>query len=166
MAPLPESHTPRRGEPSIVRQYPAPQSFPHPPPPPQDHARSSPAPGPDDECLSQHYAQMARELLSSSLSVCHWLDPEEVKVVGEHPIAAGGFANVWEGTHDGRKVVLKSYRCYVSFDVTTVAAVRYDHACPKYAANRSPEVSQRGSRVDPPPPTRRGRNTTCGGILY
>jgi len=56
-----------------------------------------------------------------------WLDPEDIKLVGEHPIGAGGFANIWEVTHNGRKAVLKSYRCYVSSDVTQVVAVRSNH---------------------------------------
>ena len=55
---------------------------------------------------------------------CRWLDPEEVKLIGEHPIAAGGFADIWEAMYGGRKVVLKSYRCYMTFDVDKVVAVR------------------------------------------
>jgi len=139
MSLLPQSHALHQGEQSVVGRYPTLQSLPHPPPPPQRHARSSPTPGLDDACLSQRYAQMAWGFLLSSPPACHWLGPGEVRIIGEHPIAAGGFANVWEGTHDGRKVVLKSYRCYLSFDVTNVVAVRYDRACPEYAANCSPQ---------------------------
>lgn len=78
---------------------------------------------------------------------CRRLGLEEVKIIGEHPIAAGGFANVWEGIHDSRKVVLKSYRCYMSFDVNNVVTVRYDHAYPEYTANRSPQRFHNEVRV-------------------
>lgn len=43
-------------------------------------------------------------------------------------MAAGGSANIYEATYDGRKVVLKSHRCYVSFDVAQVIAVRCNHS--------------------------------------
>ena len=73
---------------------------------------------------SQHHAQMAQDLRSSMSFTCCWLDPEDIKPVGEHPIGAGGFANILEVTHNGRKAVLKSYRCYVSSDIAQVVAVR------------------------------------------
>lgn len=66
---------------------------------------------------------MAQDLRPSLPFTCHWLDPNEVNLVDERPIAAGGFANVYEATHDGRKVILKSYRPYVLFDVAQVVAV-------------------------------------------
>jgi len=161
---LPKSHALRRGISSVVGEYPAPQSLHHllPPPPP----RSSSAPSLGDARLLQNYAQMARGLLSSSSPTCSSLGPGDIKIVGEHPVAAGGFADVWEGTYDGRKVVLKSYRCYVLFDVVNVVAVRYNYARTEYMANGSlAEVSQRSSRVDPPAPTRCGRSTARRGVL-
>jgi len=57
-------------------------------------------------------------------STLRWLSPEDVELVGEHPVAAGGFANIWQAIHDGRRVVLKSYRRSMSFDVARVIAVR------------------------------------------
>ena len=132
--PLPPSHIPmhlppqtyalRRGESLDFGEYPASQPLHHSPPPPQHEARNSHAPGLDNAYLSRRYAQMARDILSSLPSTCRRLGPEKVKIVNEHPIAAGGFANVLQGILDGRKVVLKSYRCYVSFDVPQVVAVR------------------------------------------
>jgi len=76
---------------------------------------------------SQRYAQMAQDLRSSMSFTCHWLDPEDIKLVGEHPIGAGGFANIWKVSHNGRRAVLKSYRCYVSSDVAQVITVRSNH---------------------------------------
>lgn len=58
--------------------------------------------------------------MSSSRS---WLEPEDVKLVSDLPTAAGGSANIYEATHDGPKVVLKSHRCYISFDVAQTVAV-------------------------------------------
>jgi hypothetical protein len=66
---------------------------------------------------------MARELLLSLPFPCNFLPSEEVRLVGEHPMAAGGVANLWVGMYKGRKVGLKEYRCYVSFDIDQVVAV-------------------------------------------
>ena len=57
-------------------------------------------------------------------SACRWLSPEDVKLNGEYQIAAGGFADIWEATHGGRKVILKSYRYSMTSDVTQIVAVR------------------------------------------
>ena len=43
-----------------------------------------------------------------------WLGWGDLKVVGNCPIDAGGFADVWVGELGDRRVVVKSYRCYVS----------------------------------------------------
>ena len=77
--------------------------------------------------LSQHYARMAQDIRPSFPSTCHQLNPEGVNPVGKRPIAAGAFADIYETTYGNRKVVLKSYRCYVSFDVAQVVAVRPSH---------------------------------------
>ena len=84
--------------------------------------------------LAQRYARMAQNLrLSLSPTTFHWLDPEDVNLISEYPIAAGGFANIYGVTYDGRKVILKSYRCYELFDAARVVAVRCSHnMCPVY----------------------------------
>ena len=162
-----QSHALRRGESSVVGEHPAPQSPHHPPPPSQLEPRSPHTPGLDDVYHSRRYVQLAQGLPSSSPSTCRWLGPGELKIVSEHPIAAGGFSNVWEGTHDGRKVVLKSYRCYVSFDVANVVSVRRNHAPAEHTANGSlAAVSQRSSHVGPPSPTGYGRSVARGGALH
>ena len=112
-----------RGGPSVSGGYPAAQPLPRPPPLPQLKARDSPAPDMGDVYPSQRYARLAQERISSLPPPYRWLDPEDVKLIGEHPVAAGGFANVYEATHDGRKVMLKSYRPYMSFDIARVVAV-------------------------------------------
>lgn len=137
------------------------------PPPSRPEAWGLFAPESNDISHSQYYAQVAQGVLSTLSSTCRWLDPGDVEIFGEHPVAAGGFANIWEGTHDGRKVALKSYRCYESFDAADVVAVRCDCACVEPTANDTcAEVSQRSQRVDPPSSTRCGHSTACRGVLY
>ena len=89
---------------------------------------SSPSLPLDGITLSQHYTQMAQDLRLSMPFTCRWLDQEDVRLVGEHSTSAGLFANIWEATHDGRKVLLKSYRFCSSLDVAQVVAVRSNHA--------------------------------------
>ena len=85
-----------------------------------------PTPVPDVISLSQHYSQMARALQSLMPSTCRWLSPEDVKSIGDHPMAAGGIADIWEAMCDGSEVVLKSYRCYIRFDVAQAIRVRFN----------------------------------------
>jgi len=96
----------------------------HQSPPPQLKARNPPAIPP-----SQHYAHVAREFMSSLSHLRRLLGPEDVKLTDKHPAAAGRFADVWQATHGGYKVVLKAHRCYATSDITRVAAVRCDHLC-------------------------------------
>ncbi|KAF9643263.1 hypothetical protein BDM02DRAFT_3264161, partial [Thelephora ganbajun] len=86
----------------------------------QLEARSLPILDLDGMALLQRCAQVAQELSSSLLSSCPSLSPEDIKLTSECPVAAGGFADIWGAIHDGRKVVLKSYRCHMSFDAAQV----------------------------------------------
>ena len=117
----------------VIGEYPSPhaRSLHRPLPPPQlrVEVRTSPTPDLNDVAILQRYALMAQELISSVPSLCCSLGPEDVKLVDEYPVTAGEFADIWEATYGGRKVVLKSYRCYRSFDVTQVVAVRHDRLC-------------------------------------
>ena len=57
--------------------------------------------------------------LGSSLSPTHghsWLNPADVRIIGKHPVAAGGFADILEGVLEGRKIIVKTYRQYVISD--------------------------------------------------
>ena len=113
----------------LPKQYPAPdtRSLHCLPPTPQLEIGSFPTSDVDDATFIQQYAAMAQELLSSLPPPYRLSSPEDVKPVGEHPVAAGRFANLWMGTYKGRKVGLKEYRCYVSFDVDRIIAVRCNH---------------------------------------
>ena len=113
-----------RGESSVVDEHPSSRPPHCPPETPRLKVGSSPTPALSGISLSQRYAQMAQDLRPSMSFACRWLDPEDIKLVGEHPISAGGFTNIWEVIHNGRKAVLKSYRCYASSDVTQAVTVR------------------------------------------
>ena len=63
---------------------------------------------------------MAGRLRPSLPANCLWLEEEDLKVVGVHPVDAGGFANVWVGEMGDRKVAIKSYRCYTSADYAQI----------------------------------------------
>jgi len=74
---------------------------------------------------------MFQDLRSSIPSNCRRLASEDIKLVGERQIASGGFANIWEATHDGRRVVLKSYRYSMTSDVARIVVVRCGHGLPQ-----------------------------------
>ena len=114
-------------EPLIAGKFPLLPSLHHPLPLCKHEDKGLPISDPDGVTLSQQYARMAQELLPSLLFRYQLLNPHDVNLMGECPIAAGGFADIWEATYAGRKVVLKSYRCYISFDVAQVIAVRFGH---------------------------------------
>jgi len=116
-----------RGESSVVDEYPSSQPLHCLPETPRLEVGGSRTPTLSGVSPSRHYAQVAQDLRPSMPSPYRWLYPEDIKLVGEHPIGAGGFANIWEVTYNGRKAVLKSYRCYVSSDVAQVVAVRSNH---------------------------------------
>ncbi|KAF9645687.1 kinase-like protein [Thelephora ganbajun] len=104
----------------VVGASPVPRSLHHPSPLSQLEAESLPISDLDGMALLQRCTQMAQELSSSLLSSCPSLSPEDIELTSERPVSAGGFADIWGAMHDGRKVVLKSYRCYMSFDVAQV----------------------------------------------
>jgi len=119
----------------------APQSLRHPVPLPllQFEAKSSCSPDLDGICLSQRHAQIAQGILLSLL--CCRLGPGDVILVSGCPVGGGGFADVYDATHNGRKVVLKSYHRYVSFNIAQVATV-----CRNYV----PELTADSSLVEIP----------------
>ena len=116
----------RRGEPSAIGEDSVTLSIHHPLAPPQLGARDSPSPDLNGIFLPRRRAQMAQNLRLSLPSTCHWLDSEDVDLIGEHPAGAGASANIYEATHGGRRVVLKSYRRCMLSDVTRAVAVGFN----------------------------------------
>jgi hypothetical protein len=85
--------------------------------------------GLDEETLLHQCALIAREILSSLPHPTRLLGTDDIKFTTGHPVAAGGFTNILEATHDGRRVIVKEYRCYMSFDLAQVATVRCGRLC-------------------------------------
>lgn len=94
-----------------------------PPPPPALPPAVHNPPLPDDDILSQCYFGPAQKLRPTSSSIPHMLTRDDVQMVGERPVGAGGFADIWRGTLDTRQVAVKSYRRYLSFDLSRVRLV-------------------------------------------
>ena len=107
----------------------APQSLHHPSVSPQLEVMGSPTSDLDDVALLQKYAQVAQGFLSTLPLLCPWLGPEDIELADEHPVAAGGFADILKAEHNGRSVVFKAYRCYRSSDMTKTVEVRCDRGC-------------------------------------
>ena len=66
------------------------------------------------------FLDMAGRLRPSLPADCLWLGQEDAKVIGTHPIDAGGFADVWAGEMGDRKIAIKSYRCHASADYAQI----------------------------------------------
>jgi len=54
--------------------------------------------------------------LRSWLPYCRWLEEGTIEFVGNHPVDAGEFANIYLGMRGNRKVIIKCYRFYPSSD--------------------------------------------------
>ena len=71
-----------------------------------------PVPLIDQGLQHECYSETVRQLRALFPPTCTLLEPEDVRVVGDTPIGAGGFADIWGGIIDGHSVLQKSYRCY------------------------------------------------------
>lgn len=109
-----------------------------------DQFGSSP-PGIDPGALCEHIVDLVHHLQSLLPSDCKWLEEGAIEVVGERPVDAGGFADVWVGMMENRKVAIKSYRCYSSSDYlpTYVVSGTCHVACIPLTQNLSVEILQR-----------------------
>lgn len=78
--------------------------------------------------------EVYRQRLRKLQTICarHTILPSSYAVsgglarVGDKPVAFGGFADVWEGIHNGRKVCVKALRFYLDDEPTlTKVRIRY-----------------------------------------
>jgi hypothetical protein len=111
--------------------------------PPDSIGQSFPI-DPDAQC--EHLIDLVSHLQSLLPGSCEWLEQRALEVVGEHPVDAGGVADVWLGMMGNRKVAIKSYRCYSSSDYlpTYVVSGTYLWRVP-LTESLSAEVLQRGT---------------------
>ena len=82
-----------------------------------------PVPTIDKGLQYDRYSEAVRGLRPLFPLTCTFLEPDDVKLVGDIPIGAGGSADIWEGTIDGGSVFQKSCRCYESCDVEQILQV-------------------------------------------
>ena len=75
---------------------------------------------------SKRYSEEVRRLRPLFPPNCPSLEMSEVNVVGDYPIDAGGYADIWEATliPDGRDIIQKSYRFMETGDMDSLFRVR------------------------------------------
>lgn len=82
----------------------------------------------DPSAPCEHLAGLMPHLQSLLPDGCEWLERGALErgaleFVGDHPVDAGGFADVWVGAMGSRRVAIKSYRRYSSSDNLLAYAV-------------------------------------------
>ena len=85
---------------------------------------SPPVPMIDNDLPHERCSEAVRQLCLLLLPTCPSFEPGEVTVIGDTPIAAGGFADIWQGTCNAKSIVQKSYRCYETCGVESTFRVR------------------------------------------
>lgn len=83
---------------------------------------SQTAESPDSEPRPEDAAQPGEPRLPPG---CDRLRTGDIKISAKFPTRAGAFTDVWEGSLDGDRVVIKSYRLYSTADPTPVRIVRF-----------------------------------------
>jgi len=91
---------------------------------------SNPPPVPliDKNLPYERYSETVRQLRPLFPSTCTLLKPGEVKVIGDTPIGAEGFADIWDGTLNGHRVIQVAYRCYETGEVEHIFRVRNENS--------------------------------------
>ena len=107
-------------------------------------SNSPPVPVIDNDLPYDRYSEAVRQLCLLLLPTCPSFEPGEVRVVGDTPIAAGGFADIWRATCDATSIVQKSYRCYETGDVGSISQVRIELSYVPHGLRSVSEVPQRG----------------------
>ena len=75
----------------------------------------------------EHLVDAVRNLGPFLPTGCELFEQEDLKIVGIHPIDAGGFADLWVGVRkDGTKVAIKSHRCFSSLSCLPAYLVNAD----------------------------------------
>jgi hypothetical protein len=96
-----------------------------PPPPPFSPSEGSSPPSPNDDLPCQHHSELARRLYPSLSPICHWFGEDDIRIVWELPVSAGGFTDLWKGSLENRQVAIKSYRRYLTADSSQISVVSW-----------------------------------------
>jgi len=119
----------------------------------------------DDELPYDHYSDAVQQLLSLFPPNCAPFEVDEVKVFGDVPIEAGGYADLWEATLCGRDVIQKTYRRYETSDVESIFRVRNNGSSANvWFTLFVPEILQRGFSMQPALPPE--RCSVCWDYLH
>ena len=105
---------------------------------------SPPVPVINNDLPYERYSEAVRQLCLLHLPTCPSFEPGEVRVVGDTPIAAGGFADIWRGTRNATSIVQKTYRCYETGDVGSISQVRIEPSYVPHGLRSVSEVPRRG----------------------
>lgn len=121
-----------------------------------DHASRTVDASVDAESQPQGVVLQVQSLLPPE---CPKLNPGDVVIHGDRPARAGSFADVWDGTLDGVRVVIKSYRLYSTADPTHPCMVGSCCHCKVFCSPSLPSVTEalRGSSGLLPPFTSQHR---------
>jgi len=88
---------------------------------------SSPPPGPSPSVDGNSGPQLVDDIQQDQPPLppsCSRLQLGDIEILDEHPSCAGAFANIWNGSLAGDRVVVKSYRIYSTVDSTHARMVR------------------------------------------
>lgn len=118
-------------------------------------SNSPPAPVIDKNLPHERYSDAVKQLRPLFPPACPWLQPGDVKMVGNVPVNAEGFADIWEGTLDDRSVLQKSYRCYESCDIERIFRVRNKRLHAPHDSHSVPGIFQRVVGVHSALPSKR-----------
>ena len=81
----------------------------------------------DPGAFSEHPVDIVHHLQPLLPGSCEWLGRGALEVIGEHPVDAGGVADVWVARVGDRKVAIKAYRCYSSSNYLPTYVVSDTH---------------------------------------
>ncbi|KAF9651283.1 kinase-like protein [Thelephora ganbajun] len=78
---------------------------------------------PFDPLISKQFRQLCGR--SELVPASYFISRERISTVGEHPVASGGFGDVWKGIYEGRHVAIKALRVYKRDDMRKVKRIFY-----------------------------------------
>lgn len=83
----------------------------------------------DPNAPPERFVDAVQNLKKYLPSECGFLGQGDLKIIGPHPIDAGGFADVWVGEWNGTTVAVKSFRPYTSTNFLTIYSVSGKCSC-------------------------------------
>lgn len=104
-------------------------------------AKESP-PSPVDDDFEPRVADAVRQYQPPLPPSCSRLRSGDVRILGDYPSRAGAFADVWDGSLAGDRVVIKAYRIYSTADSTQACMVRLRRYLQQFCFVDPPSVTE------------------------